>query len=102
MTLDNESWMMFCIPKCNQHEPFSTRSISTNSILKNHDRCTASDLDCRHQDRHGLHRLTHSPHLAVTALEPSGWCAEAGVPGCTPTAYVANMRPNCRVSPRHC
>jgi len=35
--------------------------------------------------------------LAVTALEPSGWCAEAGVPGVLTDGLVANIRPNCRV-----
>jgi hypothetical protein len=69
-----------------------------NKIMKNRDRCTASSLEQNQQpNRRHLHRLTHSPHFAVTALEPSGWCAEAGVPGVLTDGLVANIRPNCRV-----
>ena len=102
---DQESSTMVRKAKCKWHIPSSSESYINDEIVKNHDRCTASDLEhpsTKIKIAVILHRLTHSPHLAVTALEPSGWCAEAGVPGVLTDGLVANIRPNCRVSPRHC
>jgi hypothetical protein len=61
--------------KHNWHTPFFTESYINDK--KNHDRCTAPDLE---QDRHSLHRLTHSPHLATPRRHRLGslWLVRRG------------------------
>ena len=69
-----------------------------DKIIRNHDRCTASDLEHPGTQMTGKCTASRTRHtLAVTALEPSGWCAEAGMPGVLTDGLVANIRPNCRV-----
>ena len=60
-----------------------------HKTIRNHDRCTASVLEHAGSEMAAIGTASRTHHtLTVTTLEPSGWCAEAGVPGvlCSPTA----------------
>ena len=63
-----------------------------DKIIMDHDRCTASNLEHPGTEMAAMCTASRTRHtLAVTALLPSGWCAEAGVPGVLTDGLVANI-----------